>query len=296
MAERVGFVGLGAMGVPMAWNIHRAGFPLRVFNRTAPRTEPFAEAAIPVDSTPALLAAHSDLVLIMVSDDYALRAVLHGDSGVLAGLGRGQMVVNLSTVSPEATWEAAQEVHALGAHFLDAPVSGTVKPAEEGTLVVLAGGAEADRERARPVLEAVAKAVVHCGDIPRGTRMKLVINLMLGNLMQALAEGLTLGRSFDLDPEQVLEAIGSGPLNAPLFQGKGRAILSGDFTKQFPVDLLFKDLDLVTEAAGQAGVPLPQTAATREMVSAARGLGLGDEDMAAVIKVLGSLSGEKADG
>lgn len=290
MTERVGFIGLGAMGTAMAWNIHRAGFPLRVFNRTAERTQAFGDAGIPAYSAPALLGGDSDLVVIMVSDDAALEAVLSGDSGLLAGLGRGQMLINMATVSPEATQEAAQQVHAMGARFVDAPVSGTVKPAEEGTLVVLAGALESDLDRARPVLEAMAKTVLHCGDVGQGTRMKLVINLMLGNLMQALAEGLSLGRALELNPERVLEAIGSGPLAAPLFQGKGANILAGDFTSQFPVDLLSKDLGLVSQAARQVRLPLPQTAATGEMVNAARGLGLGEEDMAALIKVLERLS------
>jgi len=279
------------MGMPMAWNVHEAGFDLRVFNRTPEKARPLAEKGVTVYSTPGLLTADSDVVILMVTDPAALAGVLYGDAGLLAGLGRGKTVINMSTVSPEATRDAAEAVHATGARFVDAPVSGTVKPAEEGTLVVLAGGLEEDLERVRPVLEAMGKAVVHCGDIPQGTHMKLVVNLMLGNLMQTLAEGMSLGQALELDPEQVLAAIGGGPLGAPLFQMKGKNILAGNFDKQFPVDLLFKDLNLVAETAGKVRLPLPQTAAARESLNAARALGHGDEDMAAVIRVLERMTG-----
>ena len=290
MAQRVGFVGLGAMGAPMAWNIHGGGFELGVFNRSPERARPFRDQGITAFSSPALLAAESDVIVVMVTDDAALQTVLSSDAGILAGAGRGKTVINMSTVSPDTTRWAAEEVFAVGARFVDAPVSGTVKPAEEGTLAVLAGGAAEDVEAVRPVLEAMGRAVVHCGDIPQGTHMKLVVNLMLGNLMQTLAEGLTLGRALDLNPETILGAVDGGPLGAPLFQIKGKALLSGDPPRQFPVDLLFKDLNLVQDTAGKVRVPLPQTAATRENVSAARALGLGDEDMAAVIRVLERLT------
>jgi 3-hydroxyisobutyrate dehydrogenase-like beta-hydroxyacid dehydrogenase len=293
LSERVGFIGLGAMGTPMAWNIYGGGFRLGVFNRTPDRTRPFAEQGVTAFSTPALLAAESDIVVIMVADDAALNAVLNGDGGVLAGLGRGKMVINMSTVSPETTRAVAEPVHAVGAHFVDAPVSGTVQPAEEGSLVVLAGGTGEDVARARPILEAMGKGVVHCGDLPQGTHMKLVLNLMLGNLMQTLAEGLSLGHALELDPRQILEAVGGGPLGAPLFQLKGGNILAGDFDKQFPLDLLFKDLNLVQDTAGKVRLPLPQTAATREAASTARALGHGDEDMAALIRVLEQVTGRE---
>jgi 3-hydroxyisobutyrate dehydrogenase-like beta-hydroxyacid dehydrogenase len=296
VSEKVGFIGLGAMGTPMAWNIHGGGFELSVFNRTPDRTRPFAEQGVTAFSTPALLAAGSDIVVTMVSDDEALHAVLNGDGGVLAGLGRGKVVVNMGTVSPEATLAAAEAVHALGAHFVDAPVSGTVQPAEEAKLVVLAGGTGEDVARVRPVLETIGKVVVHCGDLPQGTHMKLVLNLMLGNLMQTLAEGLSLGSALELDPRQVLDTVADGPLGAPLFQLKGGNILAGDFDKQFPLDLLFKDLNLVQETAGKVQVPLPQTAATREAANTARATGHGDEDMAALIRVLEQVTGREIRG
>jgi len=198
-------------------------------------------------------------------------------------------VINMSTVSPDATLAAAERVRAAGGRFVDAPVSGTVKPAQDGTLVVLAGGEDADLDAAEPLLQTMGKAVVRCGAIGQATRMKLVLNLMLGGMMQCLAEGLSLADSQGIDGKAVLQALAGGPMGAGLYQMKGDMMLDGQFAKQFPVDLMFKDLNLVLDTAGQAQLPLPMTAAVRESFNAARGLGYGDEDMAAVVKVLREL-------
>lgn len=283
--NRIGFIGLGHMGAPMAWNLHAAGFPLTVYNRSPERAQPFADTGIELADTPAALTRAVDTVILMVTDGDALMAMLHGEAGVLAGLSAGQRVVNMSTVHPEETRAAAEAVQAAGGRFVDAPVSGTVKPAQDATLVILAGGEEADVQAVEPALEAMGKKVLHCGGVGQGTAMKMVVNLMLGDLMHALAEGLSLGKGLGLDSRQVLELIGSGPLAAPLFNLKGEAIHQGNFAKQFPIDLLFKDLGLILDTAGEAGVPLPQTAAVRESYSTARAYGHGDEDMAAIIRV-----------
>lgn len=281
--QNIGFIGLGAMGAPMARNLHRAGFGLTVWNRSKARSESFARDGIPVAESPAILAGASDTVIIMVSDPAALEAVL---PGVLSGLREGGCVVNMSTVSVAATHRAAAAVREHGSRFVDAPVSGTVKPAEDGTLVVLAGAATADLEDVQPILDALGRQTIHCGLPGQGTRMKLVINLMLGGMMGLLAEGLNLGQRGGLDPELVLDAVAGGPLGAPLYAMKGRMMLDGRFDKQFPLDLLYKDMTLMFEEAAAQGLPLYASAAVREMISAARGAGYGDEDMAALYKLL----------
>jgi 3-hydroxyisobutyrate dehydrogenase/2-hydroxy-3-oxopropionate reductase len=226
----------------------------------------------------------------MVTDPEALASVLDGENGLLAGLGsRGEgtpLVINMSTVSPEATISAAEQVEKAGGRFVDAPVSGTVKPAKDGNLVVLASGEAGDLDAAEPLLLTMGKAVVRCGAVGQATRMKLVLNLMLGGMMQCLAEGLALADSQGLDGNAVLEALAGGPLGAGLYQMKGPMMLGGEFSKQFPIDLMFKDLNLVLDTAGDARLALPMTAAVRESFNAARGQGYGDEDMAAVFKVL----------
>lgn len=284
--ERIGFVGLGAMGTPMAWNILKGGYELTVWNRTRARSRPFRERGVHVADSPADLARHVDAVVIMVTGSSDLLDVLQGDGGALAGLGAGMTVINMSTVARAVTEEAASLVRETGARFVDAPVSGTVEPAKQGQLVILAGGKDEDIDAAEPLLLTMGNQVVRCGGIGQGTSMKLVINLMLAGMTALLAEGLVTGESFGLDPERILEALENGGLAAPLFQAKGRAILAGRYEKQFPVDYLLKDLDLLLEAAGGHGRQLRTTAAVRELFQAARNAGLGNEDLAAVYKVV----------
>ena len=290
--QRVGFIGLGAMGTPMAWNLHKAGCLAGVYNRTTAAAQPFREVGIAHHATPAALAAQADVVIIMVADPAALHEVMSSRDGVAAGLRPGGYVINMSTVSPEATRQAAAAVTARGGRFVDAPVSGTVKPAQDGTLVILAGGERTDIEDVTPILKTLGKEVIYCGPTGQGTHMKLVLNLLLGGMMALLAEAITLGRQLGLETEDILKAIASGPLNAPLYQLKGKMMLEGRYARQFPIDLMFKDLSLVLETAGHARVPLPATAAVREAFNAARGIGQGDSDIAAVILALEYITGE----
>jgi len=288
--ERIGFIGLGAMGSAMARNIAKAGFTLGVYNRSIARSKAFEEEGTSVYANPAELTEASDAVVIMVTDPAALSDVIEGNEGILAGLQHkvtgSTLIINMSTVSPEATVMTAAKISDAGGRFVDAPVSGTVKPAQDGTLIILAAGNEADLTAAEPILKTMGKSIVHCGTIGQATRMKLVLNLILAGMMQCLAEGLCLAESQHLEGTAVLNALNGGPLGAGLYQMKGGMMLGDDFSKQFPVDLMFKDLNLVLDTAGKAHLPLPMTAAVRETFSAARGLGYGNEDMAAVIKVL----------
>jgi len=280
--QKVGFIGLGAMGAPMARSLHRAGFDLRVWNRSRARSAEFERDGIPVADDAAAVAADRDAVIIMVSDPSALAAVL---GGVLQGLPEGGTVINMSTVSHAATLAALKAVQAHGGYFVDAPVSGTVKPAQDGSLVILAGAGAEVLGRVQPLLDAMGKKTIHCGAPGQGTRMKLVINLMLGGMLALLAEGLNLGERGGLAPERLLEAVGDGPLGAPLYSVKGRMMLEGRFDKQFPLDLLFKDMELLLQEAAGHGLPLYVSAAVREVVCAACGAGYGDEDMAALYKL-----------
>lgn len=294
--ENVGFIGLGAMGGAMARNIAKAGYTLSVYNRSDARSKPFRDEGVTVHANPAAITQTNDVIIIMVTDPTALSQVVESDSGILAGLQHkapaSTLIINMSTVSPKATLDTAAKIQAAGGRFVDAPVSGTVKPAQDGTLIILAAGDAADLAAAEPILKTMGKAVVHCGKTGQATRMKLVLNLMLAGMMQCLAEGLSLAESQHLDGRAVLDALAGGPLGAGLYQMKGGMMLGDDFSKQFPIDLMFKDLNLVLDTAGKAHLPLPMTAAVRETFSAARGLGYGDEDMAAVIKVLRQLHGK----
>lgn len=291
MKPNVGFIGLGTMGKPMALSVHRAGVPLGVYNRSPEKARPFRDREIPVFATPRELAKKSEAVIIMVTGPADLIAVLQGEDGVAAGLAPGRTVINMATVSPGAVAEAAALVEGANGGFIDAPVSGTKKPAEEGTLLVLASGDWSLVDRHRELLLAMGSKMIYCGQTGMGTRMKLTINVLLGGMMQCLAEALVLGRKLGLSAETIFESIEASPLASPLYRIKGQAIQTGCFEKQFSVDLLHKDLTLILQAAGKAGVMLPATAAVRETASGARGMGLGGEDMAALFKALAMTAG-----
>ncbi|MFB6086857.1 MAG: NAD(P)-dependent oxidoreductase [Halodesulfurarchaeum sp.] len=287
---QVGFIGLGAMGTPMAWNLEESDPELSVHNRTASKMDPFADAGVTTFDSPHALASESDVVVTMVTGPEALQQVVLGDEGAIRGIGQADTVINTSTVSRPVTTDVAERVRDTGGRFVDAPVLGTVGPAEAGELLVLAGAEESVLEDVRPVLEAFGD-VRHVGDIGEGTGMKLTANLLLGVMMEGFSEALAFADGQDLPLEEVLEVIKNGVLGAPLFDYKGPVVRERDFDPQFPVDLLFKDLNLVLEAGGDEAVPLPATAATREAANATRALGHGEEDMMALLKHLESVTG-----
>jgi 3-hydroxyisobutyrate dehydrogenase-like beta-hydroxyacid dehydrogenase len=289
--EHIGFIGLGTMGTPMALNIRKAGYPLCVWNRSPAKAIPFNNLGITVCATPAEAAAICDVLVIMVFGPEALHDVLHGDYGLCERLQQGCTVINMSTVSREATLAAAAAVEACGGMFVDAPVAGSKKPAEDGALTILAGGEKGVVDRMMPLLNAMGKVVIYCGPMGQGTAMKLFINLFLGTLMQSLAEGLCVGAKMGLGIPDMLATIENSAVACPLFKAKGAAIARGDFSKNFSVDLLYKDLSLLLETAAALGVPLPLTAAAHGAFSGARARGYGDEDMAAVIKVIEAATG-----
>jgi len=294
--EKIGFIGLGTMGAPMALNVQKGGYELGIYSRSAARAKPFRAKGASVFDTPAALAEWADVVVIMVTGDAALLDVLGSEDGVAGGLDDTTTVINMSTVSREATMRAANIVEGAGAKFLDAPVSGSKVPAQAGQLIILAGGDAALIAELTPLLSTMGGEIVHCGPAGAGTDMKMTINLLLGSMITGLAEALTLGDKLGLRLEDMLRVIDGGAASSPLFKLKGAAIGARDFSKHFPVSLVFKDLNLILDAAGKAGASLPQTAVTRELFSAAMARGLGDEDLCAVIKVIESLAGGETKG
>lgn len=292
---RVGFIGLGAMGSPMAWNVDQAGFDLGVYNRTAAKMDPFAEEEIETYDSPAELAGDSDVVVTMVTGPDALRHVVLGEESIVRGLhsNRDQILVDTSTVSREATMEVNHNVRDLGGRFVDAPVLGTVGPAKRGELLVLAGTDEETLSDVRPILETFGD-VRPVGEVGDGTSMKLTANLLLGVMMEGLSEALAFAKGQGLPLADVLNVIQNGVLGAPLYDYKGPVVRDRDFDPQFPVDLLFKDLNLVLDASGDTEMPLSATSAAREAANATRGLGYGSEDMMALIKHLEAVSGRSA--
>lgn len=278
---KIGWIGLGHMGAPMAANLAKAGVPLTVYNRT-PRDLPGIK--VPVAASAAEAARGADIVVTMVSDDAAEEAVLFGPGGVAEALAPGQVVVNMGTVSPKLAVSVAERLAKRGVAALDAPVSGSVKPATDATLVILVGGTAEALETARPMFELLGKRTVHFGGPGQGARAKLAINLMLGVVMQGLAEAVTFGEASGLDTAALLDAIGESALASPLVAIKLAAIREGNFAAAFPLKHMAKDLRLASDAA--AGATIPAAEVVRGSYELAVNDGLGDKDVIAILESL----------
>ncbi len=284
---RAAFLGLGAMGAPMARRIAAAGLPLTVWNRNAERAAGFAALGASVARTPREAAAAADVVCTMLSDPAAVEAVASGPDGLLAGLAKGALWLDFSTVTPAASRSFAVRAKERGAHFCDVPVAGSVKPAEDGTLKILAGGDAADLERGRPVLDAVSKGVLRFGAVGQGSAMKLVNNLLFGVTLAAFGEALGLARKLGLPEKETTEYLLSIPSVSPYLKAKMDFLAAGGGPPAFQLSLMEKDLRLMVEAGGG-----PSSAAVVEAARSdyerARKAGLGDKDFAHVLEFLKS--------
>lgn len=201
MAHHIGFMGMGGMGVPMAINLRRAGYPVTVYNRTAERCKPLLDEGARLASAPGGLAETADVVILMLTGPEAIEAVLGGAQGAVGALGPTKTLINMSTVSPAYAAGLAEQIRATGARFLDAPVSGSIEPAENGTLVILAGGEPETVDAMEPLLSCMGRTIVRCGPVPGGSMMKMSVNLLLGVVCEGLAEALQFGEMGGLSRE-----------------------------------------------------------------------------------------------
>ncbi|OIQ93825.1 2-(hydroxymethyl)glutarate dehydrogenase [mine drainage metagenome] len=277
---KIGWIGLGHMGVPMVRNLRAAGYALTLYNRTPGKAEGLGAA---LAASPAALAKAVDVVITMLADDAAQEAVLFGPGGVAEGLRPGQTVINMGTISPEASRRAAERLGALGVAVLDAPVSGSVKPATDGTLVILVGGAAEVVERCQPIFAVLGKKTLHFGGPGQGANAKLAINMLLGTLIEATAETVRFGEALGLERGQLLEMIGQSACASPIFQLKVPALLADDYPPAFPLKHMAKDFRLIEAAAAAAGIGLPAAQAVAARFAAAEAQALGERDVMAVI-------------
>ena len=286
--EKVGFLGLGIMGKAMAVNLVNAGFEVTVWNRTPERCEPLRALGAKVAATPRGAVEASAITFAMLADPEAAAAVCFGAEGVLAGIGKGQGYVDMSTVDDSTSRRIAEAITGRGGRFLEAPVSGTKKPAEEGTLIILAGGDRSLFDEALPALDIMGKMVLYLGEAGCGARMKLVVNMIMGGMMSAFCEGLALGERGGLQPAQILEVLAEGALANPMFRVKGAMILDGNFSTAFPLKHMQKDLRLAIQLGDELAQPLPSAAAANEAFKRARAEGFADEDFCALYKTVRS--------
>jgi 3-hydroxyisobutyrate dehydrogenase-like beta-hydroxyacid dehydrogenase len=280
----VAVLGTGHMGSAMSRALARSGFELVLWNRTPARAEPLSrELGVRLASSAEEAVRDADVAISMVADEAAVDALYRGEGGVLAGLGTGTVVADMSTVPPSVVQGLAADVAATGGAILDAPVSGSVGLAEAGQLTIMVGGAAADLERARPVFDALAKQVFHLGPLGAGAAMKLAVNTLIFGLNQALAEGFVIAERAGIERELAYDVLAASAAGAPFVGYKKAAFLAPDTTPPaFTVELAAKDLRLITAFADALGVPVPQARTNLDVLRAAGDAGLVDDDFSAV--------------
>lgn len=289
--ERVGFIGLGIMGRGMAANLLKAGFSVTVWNRTITRMEELVALGARAGANPADVAGRSDIVVVCVSDTPDVQAVVLGENGVIHGAQPGSLVIDCSTISPQATQEIAAQLAQGGIFMLDAPVSGGSEGASKGTLSIMVGGEAPQFERALPVFQAMGKTVTHVGGNGAGQTVKLVNQvLVVGNCL-AMCEALMFAEAGGVDLEKTYNAISQGAAGSWMFTNRAPQIIHRDWRPGFTIDLQQKDLRLVLAAADRFGVPLPATSLIFQLYRTLQSQGLGAEGNHALVKALEHLSG-----
>jgi 2-hydroxy-3-oxopropionate reductase len=290
MAERVGFIGLGIMGMPMAHNLMEAGYELTVHNRSPEKAEELGKEGATVAASPREVAEKSDVVITMLPDSPQVREVVADENGVLEGISEGALLIDMSTISPVVTEELAEAVKEKGASMLDAPVSGGDVGAIEGTLSIMVGGEEADFERAKPLFEAMGKTITHVGPVGAGQVTKAANQVVVALTIEAVSEALVLGSAGGVSPEKILDVLSGGLAANKVMEVKREKFLSHKFDPGFRSELHHKDLGIALAAGREYGVVLPVTAIVDQMLLSMRRKGWGGEDHSALLRIIEDLS------
>jgi 2-hydroxy-3-oxopropionate reductase len=293
MAERIGFVGLGIMGGPMAKNLMEADYELVLYNRTKEKAEEIAGDGATVADSPREVAENSDIIITMLPDSPQVEEVLAGEGGVLEGLGEGSLIVDMSTISPVVTKELAEKVEERGASMLDAPVSGGDVGAQQGELSIMVGGSEEDFERARPLFDVMGKAATHVGPVGAGQVVKACNQIVVALTIEAVSEALVLGSKAGVKPEKVVEALSGGLAGSAVMEAKKEKFFDHDFDPGFRVELHHKDLGIALAAGREYGVTLPVTAIVDQMLQDLQMKGRGDRDHSALLTLIEDSSGHE---
>ncbi|XP_078432044.1 glyoxylate reductase 2 [Wolffia australiana] len=282
----VGFLGLGIMGSPMARNLLKAGYDVTVWNRTKSKCDHILELGARYEPSPAEVAASCDVTFAMLADPQSAIDVACGENGAAKGMTSGKGYVDVSTVDGPTSQFICSQIKEKGAQFLEAPVSGSKKPAEDGQLIFLTAGDASLFERVSPLLDVMGKSKFYLGEVGNGAAMKLVVNMIMGSMMATFSEGLLLGKKVGLDPNAIIEVVSQGAISAPMFSMKGPSMVKSAYPTAFPLKHQQKDMRLALALAEEAAQPTPVAAAANEVYKAAKSLGLGEEDFSAVIEAL----------
>ena len=291
MNERVGFVGLGIMGQGMARNLLKAGYDVRVWNRTSSRMDPLIEAGAAAGASPADVAANCDIIAVCVSDTPDVEEVILGENGILSGVQAGALVIDFSTISPQATIDIADRLSAKGVKMLDAPVSGGSEGAANGTLSIMIGGDEDQVERARGLFEAMGNTITHVGKQGAGQTVKLVNQILVVGNCLAMCEALIFAQAGGVDLERCLNAVTGGAAGSWMLANRGPQIIDRDWRPGFTINLQQKDVRLIMQEADALGVPVLLSGQVFSLYRTLQQAGLGEEGNHALVKALENLSG-----
>ena len=290
MAE-VGYVGLGVMGTSIVRRLLADGHDVTVWNRTREKAEPLLAEGARWAASPREVAAGREFVFTMVTNTAAVQAVTEGEDGILAGLSPDAIYVDMSTASPANTRALAERVAAAEASMLDSPVSGTSITVDQGKASLMVGGDDEAFERARPVLQSIGPKVIHVGPSGSAVTMKIAVNLSLAVQMLAFSEGVLLAEKSGISREKAVEVMLASVIASPMVAYRGPLVLGHPDEVWFDCHMMQKDLNLALELGRQLEVPLPTTAATNELLTAANGMGIGERDFAVLFDVLAALAG-----
>jgi 3-hydroxyisobutyrate dehydrogenase len=291
MQKRIGFAGMGLMGSRMAMSLLKKGFAVTVWNRTPERCEPLAKEGAKVARTPRELAEAADVVVVCVADPNAAGRVMFAEDGIRPAIRPGFRYLECSTISPGLVKRMGDVLRERGADVLEAPVTGSKLGAERGTLLFMTGGRKETHEELMPVMMAMGSKAILCGELGDASVVKLIGNTIISFMLEGFCEGLVVAQKNKIPLQTVLDVVMASGFASPYFSFKGAAIDKRDFGQHFSIDLLVKDQTLMLEEAAARRIPMPGLAAIREVFQAARGQGLGQEDIAAVVKVLEQAAG-----
>ena len=289
---KLGFLGLGIMGYPMARNLLRAGHEVALWSHTAAKARELAAAEKGrFAETPKDAARDADCVFLCVGDTAMAEHVILGPDGVIEGARTGAIVADASTISPSASRRIGAALAKKGVEYLDIPCTGSTPGANAGTLTFMVGGHQANLDNIRPWMESMGKKIYYCGGPGMGLQAKLSQNLILSNILQAFNEGMILATKGGVEPKLMLEILTNSAAKSGLIDFKAPYVFKRDFSPQFSVKWMDKDIGLMLESGKELHVPLPLTGLTRQMFQAAIATGHGEEDICSTIKVLESIAG-----